>query len=119
MEYSFISFEALPFVLPLLVCAIIFCAALYGHLNFKHIQIKNISMVASIVTLPLAIFLIPLIIKMAFDYNIPLPEIHGFFAILCFILAFFVSVIKPKSPPSILQIIGLSLFVYGAYSFLA
>jgi putative effector of murein hydrolase LrgA (UPF0299 family) len=119
MNYSFLSLEALPFLLPLLVCAIIFTAALYGHLNFKHIQIKTVSIVGSALMIPMVFFLVPLVINLAFDFEIPLLMIQTVFAVMCFALILMIASFRPKSPPSIVQISGLCVFLYGAYSFLA
>lgn len=119
MDYSLLSLEALPFLLPLFVCAIIFSVALYGHLNFKHLQIKTVSIVAAALMLPICIFLIPLIIKMAFEFDVPLLKIHTVFSVLCFALVLIINVVTPKSPPHIIQVIGLCVFGYGVYSFLA
>ena len=119
MDYSLISLQALPIVLPMVVVAIIYNVALYGHLNFKHIQIKKISAIAAILTLPIAIFMVPLVIMMAFDMGIPLVKIHGLFVALCFTLVLMVKVLKPKSVPSPLQLLGTAMFLYGAYSLLA
>lgn len=119
MEYTLLSLNSLPFILPIFVCAIIFSVAQYVHLNFKHIQIKTVSSVMAVLTLPIAMFMTPLIVKMSFDYNIPLVEIHTAFSVICFSLILCVTILTPKSLPNPLQILGLLIFCYGVYSFLA
>ncbi|PCI00998.1 MAG: hypothetical protein COB76_02340 [Alphaproteobacteria bacterium] len=119
MDYSFLSLEALPFILPILVCAIIFTAAQYGHLNFKHLRIQKVSMIAALIVVPISIFFVPLIIKMAFTYSIPILKIHTLFIVLSFLCVLCISVVTAKAPPKIIQLLGLCLFGYGAYSFLA
>lgn len=119
MDYKLLSLEALPFVLPLLVCAIIMDAALFGHLNFKHIKIKNISIIASAVMFPVVVFIVPLIIKMAFDFSISLMFIHAMFAALAFICVLIFSVASPKRMMSPIQLIGVIVFAGSLYSFLA
>ena len=119
MDYSLLSLQALPVLLPMIVVAIIFNVALYGHLNFKHIEIKKISSIAAMLMIPLAIFLIPLLITMAFSMAVPLLKIHSLFIGLCFSLVLMIKVLKPKSMPSPLQMLGTVLFFYATYSLLA
>lgn len=118
-EYTLLSLNALPFALPFLVCAIIFNAALYGHLNFKHIPIQNISMIAAALMVPVAIFFVPMVVRLAFDFAVPLVKIHAMFSVIVFACMVCVSVVRPRGIPSPAQILGLFIFCYGAYSFLA
>lgn len=118
-DYALLSMQALPFLLPLLVCAIIVDAALYGHLNFKHMQIKNISVIAAVMMLPIAIFLVPMVVRLAFDFAVPLVKIHAMFSVLVFACIVCVAALKPRGVPSATQIAGLIIFCYGVYSFLA
>lgn len=119
MEYSLLSLQALPILLPMIVVAIIFNVGLYGHLNFKHIAIKKVSTIAALLMIPLAIFLPPLLVTMAFDIAVPLIKIQSLLVVVCFSLILMVKILKPKSVPSPLQVLGTVMFFYGAYSLLA
>jgi hypothetical protein len=119
MEYSLLSLQSLAFLMPLVVCAIILNVGLYIHLNFKHVPIKNISMIAALGMLPLAAFLVPLISKMAFDFDVPLLAIYMTFIGICFLCLLLFAAVLPKRAPSIIQLAGVAVFVFGFYSLLA
>lgn len=119
MEYSIFSLQSLPFLLPMVVCAIILNIGLYVHLNFKHVPIKNISMIMALAMLPLAAFFVPLVSKMAFDYGFDLLPIYVAFSGICFSLILLFVILAPKRAPSIIQMLGLAVFLFSFYSMLA
>jgi len=119
MEYSILSFQSLPFLLPMVVCAIILNVGLYIHLNFKHVPIKKISMIVALLMLPFAAFFVPLLSKMAFDFGFELLFIYIAFSGICFISVLIFAVLMPKRAPSIVQILGVGVFLFSFYSLLA
>ena len=119
MEYTILSLNALPFLLPIIISVIILNVGLYAHLNFKHISIKPISGLAALLMIPLAVFYVPLVSKMAFNFNFLLINIHLAFLGFAFIGVLIFAAITPKRPPGIKQLIGLLLFLFAFYSLLA
>lgn len=117
MNYNLISLQMLPFTLSLFVCAIILSVALYGHLNFKHVAIKNISVIMAVIASPIAIFYIPLLIKIVFEYRVPLVSVHVMFSVLTYLCLLLFCIVMPKHIPSPIQLAGVILFGFGGYLF--
>lgn len=113
------SVQGLAFMLPFLFASILYCSAQYGHLHFKHVLIRKVSIVSAIVSLPVVIFLLPLIIKLAFDVELQLFSIHSLFSGMCFLIVLCIYLATPKRMPNIIQLIGMAVFFFGFYSVLA
>jgi|GEM_PF-5659639 len=114
------SVQGLAFMLPFLFASILFCCAQYGHLHFKHVLIFKISIVSAVVSLPVVIFLLPLIVKLTFALELPLLSIHALFSGLCFLMVLCVYIGgASRRVPNIIQIAGLAVFLTGLYYTLA
>lgn len=119
MTQSILSIEALPFLLPIIISIVLLNLALYAHLHFKHVSIKPIAMIGALLMIPFVAFYIPLLSRMAFDFNFHLMNIHVVLCGFAFLGVLVFSVLSGKKMPSMIQIFGVALYLFGFYSFLA
>lgn len=114
-----LSVQGLAFVLPFLFSAILYTGAQYGHLNFKHVSIRKISMIAGLLSLPVVVFLLPLVIDLAFVLELRLLSIHALFLGICFLCVLCIYIASPKRLPNLIQLAGIGIFMAGFYYILA
>jgi hypothetical protein len=119
MDYSILSLQALPFLRPIIISVILLNVALYAHLHFKHVSIKPIATIAALLMIPCVAFYVPLLSRMTFDFNFLLINVHFVFCGFAFIGILIFSILSGKKLPSATQILGVVLFLFGFYSFLA
>lgn len=113
------SVQGLAFMLPFLFVSILYCGAQYGHLHFKHVLIRRVCIISALVSLPVVVFLLPLIIDLAFLIDLRLLSIHALFSGLCFLIVLCTYIAVPKRMPNIVQMVGLATFILGFYYILA